>query len=43
MSYRIGSFNVHNMGQNAKDEKIKKIAKIIKTYNFDIVAFMYLL
>lgn len=38
MSYKIGSFNVHNMGQNTKDVKIKKIAEIIRTYNFDIVA-----
>ena len=38
MSYKIGSFNVHNMGQNAKDVKIKRIAEIIKTYDFDIVA-----
>lgn len=38
MSYRIGSFNVHNMGQNTKDIKIKKIAEIIRTNNFDIVA-----
>lgn len=38
MSYRIGSFNVHNMGRNASSEKIKKIADIIKKENFDIVA-----
>ena len=38
MSYRIGSFNCHNMGQNASDEKIKKIAHIIEQERFDIVA-----
>lgn len=38
MSYRIGSFNVHNMGRNATEEKIKKIADIVRKENFDIVA-----
>lgn len=38
MSYKIGSFNVHNMGQNVKDIKIKKVAEIIRAHNFDIVA-----
>lgn len=38
MSYKIGSFNVHNMGQNASDIKIRKIAEIIRSYDFDIVA-----
>lgn len=38
MSYRIGSFNVHNMGANASEEKIDFIVKIIKSQKFDIVA-----
>ena len=33
MSYRIGSFNVRNMSQNADSEKIEAIAKIIKSEN----------
>ncbi|MDD6929430.1 MAG: hypothetical protein SPK10_10545 [Treponema sp.] len=37
MSYRIGSFNVRNMSQNADSEKIEAIAKIIKSENFQIV------
>ena len=38
MSYKIASFNVHNMGQNASAIKIKKIAQIIRNYDFDIIA-----
>lgn len=38
MSIRIGSFNLHNAGQNAKPDKLKMIARIIEQENFDIVA-----
>lgn len=38
MSYKIGSFNVHNMGRKTSTDKIKKIADIIRKENFDIVA-----
>ena len=30
MSYKIGSFNVHNMGQNTKDVKIKNLSEAKK-------------
>lgn len=39
MTIRICSFNLHNAGQNAKEEKLKKIAEVIEKENFDIVAF----
>lgn len=38
MSYKIGSFNCHNMGRNCSDEKILKISQIINGEKFDIVA-----
>lgn len=38
MSIKIGSFNIHNAGQNADPEKLKKIGDIIRNEQFDIVA-----
>ena len=46
MSYKIGSFNIENLGLGAldtkederKDRDLKKIAEIIRKENFDIVA-----
>lgn len=47
MGYKIGSFNIENLGLGAldtkkderKDRDLKKIAEIIRKENFDIVAF----
>lgn len=39
MSIRICSFNLHNAGQNAKEEKLKKIAEVIAKEDIDIAAF----
>lgn len=47
MSYKIGSFNLHNLGtsalgkENARDLKI--IARIIKEENFDVIALQEIL
>lgn len=38
MPYKIGSFNLHNAGQNTKEEKLKMIAHIIQSEQFDLVA-----
>ena len=47
MSYKIGSFNLHNLGVSAMGEKnardLKIIAKIIKTEGFDIIALQEVL
>ena len=43
MRFKIGSFNVQNMGRRTTDEKKKLIAKIISDENFDIVAFQEVL
>lgn len=43
MSYKIGSFNVRNMSQNATREKIEEIANIIRSERFQIVALQEVL
>lgn len=42
MSYRIGSFNLHHLGNASKTEKLSLIAKIINGEKFDVVALQEL-
>ena len=47
MSYRIASFNLHNMGESSlstnNPRDIKTIARIIKEEKFDVVALQEVL
>lgn len=48
MGYRIGSFNLHNLGFSAIDKKenkrnLRKIAEIIREEKFDVVALQEIL
>lgn len=47
MSYRIGSFNLHNLGKTALGAKnprdLKAIAKIIREEKYDVVALQEIL